>query len=193
MLHCSETSIVKAWAIHDWAAQALGVMSGQELKGTQLSLEYMLTCWQGWHGKKQLNWNFTNTSSSESLPTTNSHMQDLSARLEQFDSWNNLNNLTVCKILENKLAICKTTQDLFVRALPHQCNPVQLGIAYVMMCFRKPTHWHKNNRINRSIACYPSRKAELELRHKMESAVKSLRSKTVYSFYNFGAVSEVTV
>lgn len=52
-------------------------------------------------------------------------MQDLSARLEQFDSWNNLNNLTVCKILENKLAICKTTQDLFVRALPHQCNVFQ--------------------------------------------------------------------
>ena len=37
------------WAIHDRAAQALGVMPGQ---GTQLSLEYMLTCLQGWHGKK---------------------------------------------------------------------------------------------------------------------------------------------
>ncbi len=145
------------------------------------------------HGKKQLNWKFTNTSISELLPTTNSHMQDLSARLEQFDSWNNLNNLTLCKILENKLAICKTTQDLFVWALPHQCNPVQLGIAYVMMCFRKPTHWHKNSRINRSIACYPSRKVELELRHKMESAMKSLTSKTVYSFYDFGAASKVTV
>ena len=43
------------------------------------------------------------------------------------------------------------------------------------------------------IACYPSRKVELELRHKMESAVKSLTSKTVYSFYDFGAASKVTV
>lgn len=67
-------------------------------------------------------------------------MQDLSARLEQFESWNDLNNLTVCKMSENKFAICKTTQDLFMRALPHQCNPVQLGPAHVMMCFSKPTH-----------------------------------------------------
>lgn len=36
-------------------------------------------------------------------------------------------NLTVCKILENKLAICKFTQDLFVRALPHQWSPLQSG------------------------------------------------------------------
>ena len=27
--------------------------SWEELKGTQLSLEYMLTCWQGWHGTKK--------------------------------------------------------------------------------------------------------------------------------------------
>ena len=43
------------------------------------------------------------------------------------------------------------------------------------------------------IACYPSRKVELEVRRKMESAVKSLTSKTVYSFYDFGAASKVTV
>ena len=152
MLHCSKSVKVKAWAIHDWAAQALGVMSGQELKGTQLSLEYMLTCWQGWHGKKLLNWNFTNTLISELLPTTNSHMQDLSARLEQFDSWNNLNNLTVCKILENKLAICKTTQDLFVKGFASSVQSRSTRASVLNDVFQK-TYTLTQKQSNKSIDC----------------------------------------
>ncbi len=88
----------------------------------------MLACWHGGHDPKVVCWNLTNFWISWLLPTNNKfsyvnfHIHVRICCLLVLNKFTcKFSHVTLfCNRIENKFASCKTTQDLFARALPHE-------------------------------------------------------------------------